>query len=471
MILKNFEDIIKPLEETWKNLNYKNISMKNKINIIISNKKLIHRFDDDIDNFILHALKYYDNLNSFIIFGKNKDESYKYYTDNYSKDYSIYGLKHISLKSSLIHKIMYQLLFPRMIIKSKSDLYNYLEEKYKFLYNYKNKDIDITLLILCKKDLKKKYPLNDVIDNDFCVYIPNTKEEINIASSLFFSQSSLSFLEKQNFDYFLIKDMEQSKKMFLKYRIWLNNNVEIPEQSQFLLFSSVVLYLLGHRQMSDLDLYIHDISESLQDKVKEFSTNTIYNYIDYSVKNTEKWPRHWNTWLDEWAQKCGAKYFEEILGNPKYHFYFLGVKIISLECDVVRRLERCRPRAIADLIALKKRYSYNITIPPINEKSKQYVSITDKSESEIDELIKKGGVLNEKNKEICIEYDTDIAKFINTIIYALHIRYRMTFTIDEIKRELNMFIDENKERYANNLNNSDFNKKNIKIIIKKKNKV
>ena len=43
----------------------------------------------------------------------------------------------------------------------------------------------------------------------------------------------------------------------------------------------------------------------------------------------------------------------------------------------------------------------------------------------------------------------------------------MTFTIDEIKRELNMVIDEKKERYANNLNNSDF-KKNIKIIVKKK---
>jgi FtsZ-binding cell division protein ZapB len=193
----------------------------------------------------------------------------------------------------------------------------------------------------------------------------------------------------------------------------------------------------------------------------------VFNYIDYSIKNTEKWPRHWDTWLDEWAQKCGAKYFEEILGNPKYHFYFLGVKIISLECDVERRLHRCRPRAVADLIALRKRYSYNVIIPPISEKSQQYVSIIDKLEVEINELIKKGGKINEKNKEICIEYNTDIPKFINTIIYALHTRYRMTFTIEEIKRELNMEIDEKKERYANNLNNSDF-KKNIKIIIKKK---
>ena len=51
MILSKFEDIIKPIEETWKNLNYKNIPMKNKLNIIMNNKKLIHKFDDDIDNF------------------------------------------------------------------------------------------------------------------------------------------------------------------------------------------------------------------------------------------------------------------------------------------------------------------------------------------------------------------------------------------------------------------------------------
>jgi len=465
MILKKFEDIIKPVEETWKKLNYKNISMKNKLNQIIIHKKLIHTFDDDIDDFILNALKYYDNLNSFVFFGKNKEETYKYYLDIYSKDYSIYGIKYISLKTSLLHKIMYQLLFPRMIFKTKSDLYNYIEEKYQYLHNYEDKYMNVTILILCKKNLKKKYPSNDVIEDDYCIYIPNTKEEIWHTASLFFSQTTLSFLEKQNFDYFLTKDMESSKKMFLKYRNWLNDNIDMNNQSSFLLYSSVILYLLGHRSINDLDLYIHDISIELQEKVNEFKTNTIFNYIDYSIKNTEKWPRHWDSWLDIWAQKCGAKYFEEILGNPKYHFYFLGVKIISLECDVVRRLHRCRPRAIADLIALRKRYSYNVIIPPIHEKSYQYLSITDKSEDEINEFIQNGGILNEKNKEICIEYNTDIPKFINTIIYALDTRYRMTFTINEIKRELNMDIDSNNL----DLNNIKKNmKKNIKIIIKKK---
>lgn len=452
MILTKFDDISKPMEETWKNLNYKNIECKNKLNFIIKNKKLIHNFDDDIDNIILNILNYYDNVNSFIIFGKNKKDSYKYFVDNFSSDYILYGIKHITINFSLIHKIMYQILFPRFIIKTKHDLNNYISENYKFIANYENSTIDITILVVCKKNLHKKYPPTDIVDDNYCIYIPKTKEEIWNSACVFFSNSTLLFLEKQNFDFFLTKEMEQSKKMFLKYRKWLNNNVSEVYQPQFMLFSSVVLYLLGHRSMNDLDLYIHTIPEDLQAKLNELNTDSNFKFIEFKVKNTSNWPLYWNTWLDEWAQKCGAKYFEEILGNPKYHFYFLGIKIISLECDVERRLSRSRPRAVADLIALRKRYSYNVNIPPIPSLSIEYIKLDEKSKSEIEELIRKGGKLNEENKEICVTSNTDIPKFINTIIYALHTRYRMTFTITEIKRELGM---ENEH-------------KSIKINIKKK---
>ena len=76
MILTKFEDICIPIKEIHKNLQYKNIEGKNKINIIISKKKLIHEFDDDIDNCILYALNYYDNLNNFVIFGYDKSTSF-----------------------------------------------------------------------------------------------------------------------------------------------------------------------------------------------------------------------------------------------------------------------------------------------------------------------------------------------------------------------------------------------------------
>ena len=233
-------------------------------------------------------------------------------------------------------------------------------------------------------------------------------------------------------------------------------NISPLYQQQFMLFSSVILYLLGHRAMNDLDLYIHTIPEDLQEKLNELNDDS-FKFIEFKVKNTSNWPTYWNIWLDEWARKCGAKYFEEILGNPKYHFYFLGIKIISLECDVERRLSRNRPRAVADLIALRKRYSYNVNIPPIPNLSIQYIKLDEKTKDEISELIRKGAKLNEENKEICVTSNTDIPKFINTIIYALHTRYRMTFTINEIKRELGMEYE--REHTIN---------KSIKINIKKK---
>lgn len=151
MIFEKFEDIIVSTEEIWKNLNYKNIEAKNKLNLIVNNKKLIHQFDDDIDNSILYALKYYDNLNLFVLFGKNKNEGFKYYQNNYKNDYHLYGIKCIKLKSTLITKIMYQLLFGRMIIKNKQDITNFLKENCHFLYSFDKEFLDITILLICKK--------------------------------------------------------------------------------------------------------------------------------------------------------------------------------------------------------------------------------------------------------------------------------------------------------------------------------
>lgn len=455
MILKNFEDIINPTLDIWKKIGYKNISAKNKYNTIINNKKLIHKFDDDLDNFVLNAINYYDNLNSFVIFGKNKDDAYRYYLDEFNNNYTLYGIKYLKVKFNLIHKILYQLLFARMIIKNKNDITNHLEEELSFLNEYDKEFIDITILFVCKRDLNKKYPDNDIINNNFYIYIPNTKESIWNCASLFFCNSSLEFIEKQNFDYFLIKEMDKSKKMFLKYRKWLNMNVPYKDQPSFLVFSSTILYLLGHRAINDVDLYIHTISDQLIEKTNDLKNNEEYKFIEFNIKNTENWPLYWDTWLDEWAQKCDAKYFEEFLGNPKYHFYFLGVKILSLNCDIVRRLHRNRPRAVADLIALRKRYFLKIDIPSIPEKVTKYISTSELSQVEIENMVNSGGILNEQYKEIAISEPSNIDKFINTIIFALQTRYKMVFTVDEIKRELNMYTDTSKS-------------KKIKVIVNRK---
>lgn len=446
MILTNFKDIVLPTEIIWNNLNYRNLEAKNKINFLIQNKKLIHEHDNDIDVFILNAINYYENLGCIVIFGKGKTESFNYYTTHLKENTILYGIKHMHLKTSLVIKIMYQLLFNRIRITKKEDLLDYIKENIEYIHRLKElniQSIDVTVLFLCKKTLSYKY--HDVFDTQYYIYVPSCKESLSICSSIFYCESSIKFMKVQNLSNYISSiervEIEQEKRnksfeMFSNYRRWIYDNIDYINCQQFMLYSSVILYLLGNREMNDLDLYVHTIPDEDYSKLMEYKNNN--NFVDFRVKNRENWPPYWDTWLDQWAVKCKAKYFEEIIGNSNYHFYFLGVKIVSLDCDIVRRIERYRPRAYADLISLRKKYSYPINIPPIPRQLSKFESISDLTKEEMEEKIGKGAILNEKNNEIKIMYDTNFDKFIGTIIYTLKERYGIILTTEDIYRELNM---------------------------------
>ena len=488
MILNNIEDLHIPIDEVWSKIKYKNLGLKSKLNILINTKKLITIFDEDIDEIFIHAIKYFENLSNFIIFGKNKNDAYRYYVSHLKDKYILYGIKTIDFEAVHIMKLMYQLIFPRCAIKSKQELYDHVYKKYGFLYKQfvdnPTMPININILIVCKRDLHQRYPMHDISESNFVIYYPRNDEEKEISASLFFNKTSLKFIELQCFEHFIKKENNESKMMFLKYRSWIYENIDVlTRSSQFMLFSSVVLYLIGHRAMNDLDLYIHSLSEELCNDVNfAFDNNEEFNFIEYQIKGTEKWPHYWDTWLDIWAQKCGAKYVEEILGNPEYHFYYLGVKIISLHCDLVRRIERQRPRAYADLLSFRKRYAYKIDIPSIPKNSWKYIKLSAISESEKDALIKKGGVIDEENQEIKLEEEINCDKFLGTIIYALKENYRMDMTISDIKRDLHMYDDKESLSSILRMNKNKNSKlerpdnaaltvnlppKNIKIVIKK----
>jgi imidazoleglycerol phosphate synthase glutamine amidotransferase subunit HisH len=448
MILTNFKDIVVPTEIIWSHLNYRNLEAKNKINFLIQNKKLIHEHDNDIDTFILNAINYYENLDCIVLFGKDKTESFKYHTTHLKKHTLLYGIKHMHLKTSLVIKIMYQLLFTRTQIKKKEDLLDYIKENIEYIHRLKELNIpsiDVTVLFLCKKTLT--YKCYDVLDPEYYIYTPSCRESLSICSSLFYCESSIKFMKVQNITNYMNfisaqqSEIEHEKRnksfeMFSNYRRWIYDNIDYINRQQFILYSSVILYLLGNREMNDLDLYVHTVPDEDYFKLIEYKTNN--TFVDFRVKNRENWPHYWDTWLDEWAIKCKAKYFEEIIGNSNYYFYFLGVKIISLDCDIVRRIERYRPRAYADLISLRKKYSYPIHIPPIPKQLSKFESIADLTKEEIEEKIGQGAILNEKNNEIKVMYDTNIDKFIGTILYSLKERYGIILTQEDIYRELNM---------------------------------
>ena len=193
--------------------------------------------------------------------------------------------------------------------------------------------------------------------------------------------------------------------------------------------SSTILMLLGLRKNNDTDVYVDKVKNG-ENIIETFSK--IKN-VDFQVKNTDKWPMYWDKWLDEWAQKCGAKYFEEILGFHDYHFYYCGIKFMDLDVDIQRRITRSRPASCTDLIMLNKTYNLNITLPKIPETYFEYKNVETLKEKEKDKLLEEGAIYNPDNREYKIEKKTNISVFIKRMQDYFKTRYKNDLSSDQIK--------------------------------------
>jgi len=429
MKLTKKAELFQPIRDIWENLNYKDIGTYEELNLLLNENKIITKFNSKIDNGLFHSITNFDNMNICLCFGLDKNQSYDYYLNNLKDNYSLYGIKSLEMKEELIIKLIYQLYYFRTSFQTKESLEEYIDTKLNYL-NEISDNIPLNILIMVSKKPELKI-INESVQ-DKVIYMPLNSNEKYIATSLFFCNKSIDFLKLQDLDKYFSSDFNDSKINFEKYETFLRTNIDIKHRSSFMLYSSVVLYLLGARKANDIDLYIHNVPGEIQDKLKIFKESE-FDFIDYSIKGTEKWPIHWDVWLDEWAKLANAKYFEEILGNDKYHFYFLGVKIISLECDIVRRIKRMRPAAMADLTILKERYSIPISIPSIPHTIIKYVKMEELTEKEIKNYQEKNIPYDEKLREYSIETKNDKTRFTNIMNNYLKERYNYESAIKTIK--------------------------------------
>jgi hypothetical protein len=484
MIIRTVEQLKHPLFQFWEKVGYHNTSYRSEINIACRNKKRFTDFSVPIQEMVLHAVRYYSNLEVILSFHSSKSLAMDYYREHLSKDYHLWGIKQMDFptedRKDMIHKMMYQILTPRK--KSKRYIrehYTWDEKEENFEAEGKDPKVCVFVYLLCKRRLETDF----WSDKTARIFAPTSVEERHIAASIVFNDESWNMIRLQNFDYLNTSEMSASKEKFDLYREWFSRYIAVEKQPFFMLYSSVLFYILGHREMNDIDLYIHSVPNDETEETERNTMEDIVNetltllFMDYSMKNTAKWPRYWNKWLDEWARLCGAKYFEDILCNPVYHFYYMGVKVISLHCDIKRRIYRNRPRAIADLISLRKRYGIPMVLPHVPREMNEYVDVSEKTSEEIAVMLKEDCKYNHTFQEIVYIKSVDETQFLKTVQWALKERYHMSFSIPEILHELEMTgSSRKKEEMSERRETSDEllepivkpQKKSIKIRIKKK---
>ncbi len=465
MIIQKPSDLLNAIEYNYSDLKCKDnlayVYLKNKLN---SKTNVITSFNYEEDDLFLNAIRIYSDLNTLILFNKDKKSAFvDFYKKKYQNDYILYGIKEIELSKSNVIKAFYQLLYYRHQLNHINDYLNYFDSYSTHFSDFKNMEnntmIKVSVLILLPRKVNNNfYNLIEEANNDYLLYVPKNEEEQWICASLFFNKNSLDFLEKQDLKFYLKSDNKNCWDKMNNFIKSINKYVHVKERHRTLFYSSTILYFLGHRANNDFDfmIFCKEDDTSFHEMLREFelyennlhkeeNSKGIYDFSYINTQDKELRREYYEEYYDKWAQEYGVRKWEEIYAFGKHHMYYLGIKSTILPQDIIRRAMRNRPRGIADLIALRKRYGMKINIPKPPKTKELFYKVKDLSLEEKSKLLSKGGVISNKYgyEEIRIEEDCNQEKFVNTIVWALKERYKMDFTISEVMIELGIERNDN----------------------------
>jgi len=420
-MLRNKKDLFNPIFNYWRDIKCKNIQLNDELNAVLNANKIITQYNKYIDNACYHSVIQYENIHLMLFFQTEREKAFDFYLTNCKHTHLLYGIKTMTLDRQTMIHILYQLQYQD--IKNYDTLIEKIENDHKWINS--NEMIKIQLFMLIKKNNYRGQNLTKE-----SMIFSKDRDMKQLIASIFYCENSIEVCRDQNLRNILCEENNELIDQFQKIKTFLRS-YSTQIQNKVMLYSSIVLFIYGLRVHNDIDMYIDTIDIKTRNSISQFLDEM--NSVDYSIKNTQKWPSHWDIWLDAWATKCGAKYFEEIIGMQDYHFYFCGIKIIKLDVDIVRRLERKRPAACADLIMINEKLHKNIQIGVFPKVQVEYKKMIDLTENEIDDLHRSNAIYDEQQREFSIEKKIEKERFLKTTQKYLRDRYGTKFDINTIK--------------------------------------
>lgn len=245
-------------------------------------------------------------------------------------------------------------------------------------------------------------------------------------AGIFFNKNSLRFLKKQQS--WKILDMIQTIKKFNKVKEFFYNYSQ-KELEKFIIFSSGVLFSYGVREVNDIDGLLMPSSIPAE-MIEKLNNET----IDISYEGLKIFNDRWMNKLNSRAKLFGVDNFYTLIIDPKYHYYFMGLKFLRLKYELIVRYDRGRPAQFADLLVMKHVFNlkYDLVVP---EETKQ---------------LDKKTMIVEHNK-------VNMRTYINTIKFYLQKRYYINLTVEQIEEWIKQKLLTNKMKTPT----TEINEKNI----------
>ena len=170
-------------------------------------------------------------------------------------------------------------------------------------------------------------------------------------SQMILNKNTLDMLSHQKIDRLTSSFFSDSNLKFQTFRKFIYDNFSLLEINRIIIIGGVLLNAYGLRKFTDIDAIFTSINKDSTEYEKYLESiiydnfvnkNTKIKFIDLSKEKSS----HWKESLTE---KNNAIFEEnsiastiDLVTNTRHHLYFQGVKIYTLNCEIVRKFLRIR---------------------------------------------------------------------------------------------------------------------------------
>jgi len=357
----NYTKPIKILSEYFKNtIYYKNIY--NKIKNINENKA-IHKIpnyykllnDIELDDFVLQYIKCRSTVHIIFLFDEMANYLEKI-SDKLNYEYPIYYIKQIKLNKVSYKKLLYEIydiipLSERMnkINKQKINKINEIgiiwidnntEEKYKKFYNNIIENI--------------QQMMSNKLNNN-TIFITTYFHQMIEISEILLNKNSINMLS-----YSEINIYDKSFLLFNTFRHWCYSNFTLLDMTRMVAYGSLLLYCLGIRDIKNINgilipLHNKNQTELELEELINFNLTHKIPFIDLAIEDSASRSKLYHTEMKNFIKKLNMS-FSEIAINPKYHWYYKGIKLYLFDFEIQKKIHNIQNKKslndLSDIVLL-----------------------------------------------------------------------------------------------------------------------
>ena len=348
---------------------YEPIIRLSKINIFLNkyipnkkNKKL--KSNNKNDMIMNYYIKTQTDLSIIILFPKTLKQTnkLKLFYDNLYKNGHVHFEKDIELN----YLMMYNIIFLLYADENKMNTHNKIINKLEYIGFMYNNFYNIKIIVYKHNNNPIDKSYKNILRNIFLeenqelydyLHISSTDNQVYEYSNIFFNKNTLNALKKQKF--WRLFELTDSITKINKLKDFLYS-YSINEIENILIVGSGTLFSYGIRDMNNIDGIMLKNNISIEEIE---NLNNRYKF-EIGYESNCKWIDKAN----EDSKILGAKDYKELVLNPKYYYYFMGLKFLRLKYSIILRYNKYHVPQITDLLILKQMYSlkYKLYIPDNN---------------------------------------------------------------------------------------------------------